>query len=117
MKEARIRWKEYLRILLLIVLLYMFYRLGLPLYFIILMGIVLLLFILLKEEFYGKLDNFLSKKFPFLSKLKPWVRKLIILAIFILIYMLLKQVIFLGLRIAGVDIQNIITESINNSMT
>jgi hypothetical protein len=107
-------WKNYIRIFLFGGLLYLFYSLGLSLYFIILIGAVLLLLTLLKGKLYKKLDNCLSKKFPFLSKLKPWVKKLIIVVIFILIYTLLKQIIFLVLKIVGIDIEGIISENINS---
>ncbi len=110
------KWKNYIRILLFAGLLYLLYNLGFSLYFIISIGIVLLLLTLLKGKLYKKLDNCLSKKFPSLSKLKPWIKKLILIAIFILIYALLKQIIFLVLKVFGIDIQKIILESINPSI-
>ena len=109
-------WKKYFSILTFILLLFLFYRLGLPGYFIILIGIVILLLVLLKGKLYTKIDDFLRKKLPILSRQKPWVRKLIIIAIFILIYVLLKQVVFMVLKMAGVDIQRIISDSINQSI-
>jgi hypothetical protein len=109
-------WKNYLQIILFIFLLYLFYSLGFSLYFTIILGIVLLLFILLKGRLYKKLDNFLIGKFPFFSKQKPWVRKLIVILTFILIYFILKQIIFLTLKQCGIDVQQRIIESINSSI-
>ena len=108
------KWKNYIRILLLAGLLYLLFDLGLSLYLVISVGIVFLLLMVLKGKLYKKLDNFLVEKFPSLSKLKPWVKKLIIIAIFLLIYTVLKQVIFLFLRMAGVDIPKIISDNIIN---
>ena len=115
-ENKKIGWKKYISILTLILLLFLFYRIGIPLYFIFVIGIVILLLVLLKGKLYTKIDDFLRKKFPILSKQKPWVRKLIIIAIFILIYVLLKQVVFMILKIFGVDVQQIILDSINQSI-
>jgi len=118
MKERlrKIGWRKGFQILFSIILMYVLYTLGLSLYFIVLFGIVILLLIIFKGKLYKKLEDFLSRKFPFLSKLNPWIRKLIIVVIFILIYMLLKQIIFLLLKMAGVDIQGMLAESINQSI-
>lgn len=107
-------WKIYLQIILFLFLLYLFYSLGFPSY-IIIIGIAILLLILLKGKLYKKLDNFLINKFSFLSKQKPWVRKLIVILVFIAIYFILKQIIFLILKQFGIDVQNMMMESINRS--
>jgi hypothetical protein len=116
MKRGLVNWKLCLRILFSVIILYTFYKSGLPLYFIVLFGLIILLLILLKGTLYKKLDNFLGRTFPFLSKLKPWVKKLIIIAVFVLVYMILKQIIFLVLKQFGVDVQQMITNSINQSI-
>ena len=116
MKKSSSSWRIYFQIIQSAVLLYIFYKLGFSLYVIIIMGLVLLLLILFKGKLYRNLDDFLSRKFPFLSKLNPLVKKLIIIAVFVLIYILLKQIIFLILKQFGIDVQQIITESINQSI-
>jgi hypothetical protein len=107
------RWIICLYILLFVVYLYILCRIGFSIYLSFLIGIVILLFLFLKGKLYKKLDHFLNNKFHFLSKLKPWVRKLMIIAGFVLIYLLLKQVIFAILKVAGLDVQKMITNSIN----
>ena len=92
------------------ILLYLF---GLPFYFVILIEIILISLFLLKGKFYKKIDVFLYKRFPVLSRQKPWVRKLIIIIVVILIYFILKQIIFLILKQFGIDFQQIISNSIN----
>jgi hypothetical protein len=116
MKKKSFDWKIYLRIFLLLVMLYLFYKFGLSIYLIVLLGVIILLLIFLRGTIYKKLDNFLISKISFLSELKPKTRKLIIIITFILFYILLKQIIFSILKLFGLDIQQMISESINNSI-
>ena len=116
MKKGVNNWRIFLRVILFVILLYTFYRLGMPLHFIIIIGLFILLFMFLKGKLYSKLDHFLVEKFPFLSKQKPWVQRVIIVLSFILIYMILKQIIFFVLIQFGIDMQQIMTESINQSL-
>ncbi|MFA5259343.1 MAG: hypothetical protein WC979_10260 [Candidatus Pacearchaeota archaeon] len=115
MKKKSIGWKFYLRILFLVIMLYTFYKLGMPLSFIILLGVVIFLLIFLKGTIYIKLDHFLCRRFPFLLKLHPWVKKIIILVVFILVYMAVKYIIFWVLSLFGMDVQQMITQSMNQS--
>ncbi len=110
------KWKLYLRIFLILVFLYIFYAMGLPWSFIITIAVIFLLAILFRTKLYNQIEKFLDKKIPILLKLSPSVRKIIIFIIFILIYILLKQAIFAILQLFGVDIQGILTESINQSL-
>ena len=57
----------------------------------------------------------MDKKFPFLVSLNPTIRKIIIILIFILFWVLLKQIIFMGFNLAGIDLQDIMIESLNQS--
>ena len=111
---GKVRMKIYIQVLISIGLLFFFYYLGLQLYLVVFLGLFILLIFLLKGKLYRRLDEFLTKNFLFLSKLSPRIRKLIIVAVFILVYMLLKQGIFFGLKLVGIDIQNMIMENISN---
>ncbi|MFA5061057.1 MAG: hypothetical protein WC494_01950 [Candidatus Pacearchaeota archaeon] len=113
MKKEIINWKFFLRVSLLFLILFIFYKFGSPASVIVLLGFIFLLFLLLKGVLYKKIDNSLSKRFPFLSKLNPFVKKIIIIFVFVLVYIALKQVIFWVLGLFGVDVQQIINESIN----
>ena len=110
-------WKVYLQVVLLIILIYIYYRLGFSVSTIVLILLVLLLLRLFKGKLYKRLDDFLIDKLPFLSKQKQWVRKCIVIIVFILLYFILKQVIFLILKQFGIDIQQMIMDKINQSMT
>jgi hypothetical protein len=113
-KESK-NWKIYLRILLLLVMLYAFYKLGFPFYFIVIFGIILLPLIVLRGTIYKKLDNFLCRKLPFLLKLNPIIKKIIIIIVFILVYMAVKGIIFYILSLFGIDVQKMISEGLNQS--
>jgi hypothetical protein len=106
----------YLRILLLISILYLFFKLGVSFYLIIFLGSIALLFIFLRGKFYKKSNKFMTKKFPYFSKLHPTIKKIIIVAVFILIYFILKETIYFILRMFGIDIQKMIFESVSNSI-
>jgi hypothetical protein len=105
-----------LQIIYILFILGLFYYLGFPLPYIAIMAIIILLLILFKGKLYRKLDSLLSRRLPFLSKLKPWIKKLIIITFFILIWIILKQIIFGVLKMAGIDVQKIIMNSLNQSM-
>jgi hypothetical protein len=100
-----------------VILLGLLYYLGFPLYYIGIMAVLILLLIFLKGKLYRKIESFMDKVLPFLAKLNPTVRKIIIILIFILFWILLKQIIFFGLKLAGIDMEKIIYESMNNSIS
>jgi hypothetical protein len=108
--------KKILRVFIFALLLYTFYQLGIPLYSIVILGVFIFLLMFLKGKIYRKIDSFMTKKFLFVSKLNPFARRVLIIIVFIVIYMILKQFIFIILKLAGVDIQKMISESINQSM-
>ncbi len=106
-------WKQYLRLLAILLLLYSFYAAGFPAYYIPVMGVIFILLIFLKGSLYNKIDSFLIKRFPFIGKLPSWAKKLLIIAVFISIYVLIKQIVFAFLKIVGIDIEKTILENIS----
>ncbi|MFA5070781.1 MAG: hypothetical protein WC511_00225 [Candidatus Pacearchaeota archaeon] len=100
-----------------ILILGLFYYLNFSIYFIMVVGVLFLLIILLKGKLYTKIKDFTNKKFPSLAKLPSWIHKLIIILIFILIYILLKEIIFFVLKLGGIDVRGIIANSVNQSLT
>ncbi|MCK9568279.1 hypothetical protein M0R72_05000 [Candidatus Pacearchaeota archaeon] len=99
-----------------ILILGLFYYLGFSIYFIMVIGVLFLLIILLKGKLYRKVKDFANKKFPSISKLPSWVQKLIIILAFILIYLLIKELIFFILKLGGIDVREIIVNSVNQSL-
>jgi hypothetical protein len=47
--------------------------------------------------------------------LHPWVKKIIIIVAFILVYMAVKWIIFWVLSLFGMDVEQMITQSMNQS--
>jgi hypothetical protein len=107
--------KAYLQIITSAILLFVFYKLGFPFYFVIGTGIFILLLVLLKGKLFNKIDSFLTARLPFLSKQSPRVKKLIIAIVFVIAYIILKQIAFFVLSRFGVDIQKIIIDGVNNN--
>ena len=115
-RSRRARLRICLQVLISVLLLVFFYSVGLPLYFIVFIGLFIVLMIFLKGKLYRSLEKFMNKRLPFPSKLKPWLKKLIIVVVFILVYMFLKQIIFFVLEQFGIDVQQIIEGSVNRSL-
>jgi hypothetical protein len=105
--------KTFLQIIKSLILLFVFYKLGLPFYYIVGVGLLVLLIILLRGKFFNKFDALLTAKFPSFSKQSPRVKKLIIIIAFFLAYIILKQIIFFVLLQFGVDVQKIMIDSVN----
>jgi len=103
------------QIIYVILILGLFYYLGFSIYLIMVLGIFFALIILLKGKLYRKVREFTDKKFPSISKLPSWIHKLIIIIAFILIYLLIKTIVFAILKFVGVDVQEIMMNNINQS--
>jgi uncharacterized membrane protein len=116
-REKKRSVKRYIQILYCIGILVLFYFLGFSVYFIAAMGLVFILLIFLKGKLYRKIESFMDKILPFLAKLNPTVRKIIIIFIFVLFWILLKQIILFVLKLAGIDMEKIVYESMNNSIS
>ena len=110
------KWKIYLRLAAIALLLYVFYTTGMPRSVIAVIGAFLILLVLLRGVLYRKIDEALVKRFSFVGRLHPWAKKVLIIAIFIVIYVMLKQTLFFALNMAGIDVQRMMMESINASV-
>jgi hypothetical protein len=109
-------WKLYFQIIFFIVFGYIYYNLGFSITFIVFIFLILMLLKLLKGKFYKRLNKFMISNFHFLSKQKKWVKKLIIILVFIIIYLLFKQIIFLILKQFGINVKAMLANKINQSM-
>lgn len=106
----------YLRFAVVVLILYIFYTAGMSRNIIIVIGAFLIVLVLVRGVLYRKIDEALVKRFSFVKKLHPWAKKLLIIVIFITIYVMLKQTAFLALNMAGIDVQQMMMESINSSI-
>jgi len=108
--------RQYLRIIFTLVLIVFLFISNIPLYLVILMGIILIFLVLLKDRLYTKIDQYLTDNFHFISNRNKLVKRSIIILSFILVYIIIKQLIFLLLRQAGLDVPKIIANSLNYSI-
>jgi hypothetical protein len=115
--QKKTNWRLTFQLFFSFLILYSFYELGLSVYMILAMGLLFVLIILFKTKLYNKFDNLLVKQFPALSKQKQGIRKAIVIVAFILSYIILKQIIFFILSQFGIDVKQIILNSINQSMS
>ena len=111
-----LNWRFWLRVVIVVLILYSFFRTGLSLEYVIILGIIFVLIIFLRGKLYRKINQLMTKHFKFLSTARPWVKKLIIILVFIIIYLILREGVFLVLKLAGVDVQKILVESMNQSV-
>ena len=105
------------KILAIVLILYSLYIGGVPTPLILLLGVFFILLMFLRGTFYRKIDAFLINRFSFVARLPSWGQKLLIIIIFILIYWVFKQILFFSLKKIGIDIQQILMESLNSSLT
>lgn len=86
--------------------------LGVPLAALAVLGIMLVLFLLMKGPAYNHIDSELARRFPSISGWSPWQRRLLVAAVFVLACLLLKQGIYGLLKMAGMDVQQMMLDSI-----
>jgi hypothetical protein len=107
-------WSLATRILLVALMLYVFYSLGVPLPAILVLGIILIAFVLLRGHAYRHIDIFLTNRFPSMARWAPWQKGLLVAVVFIIAYLLLKQAVYELLKMAGMDVQRMMLESIQS---
>ncbi len=88
-----------------------FYQLGLSLPSTIALGVIFIVLILLRDPIKRNSNRLVNEKLPFLNKLPPWLKRIIVILAFFLIYAILKQAIFYGLKLLGIDLREMILKS------
>lgn len=110
------KWRIYLSIVLSLLILYSFYLAGAPVSVLPILGIFFILIILLRGPLYKKIDESIVRRFSFFEKLPSWGKRLLIIIIFLLVFMVLKQVLFYSFELAGIDLREMIMESVYQSI-
>jgi len=108
------KYKKYISIVLVLLLLCSFYQLGIPLLQLMALGVVFISIVLLKNPIREGSDKLVNEKLVFLNKTPGWLKKVIVFLIFLLIFMALKQAIFFGFKSMGVDLKEMMMKSINS---
>lgn len=88
-----------------IILLLILYSIGLPLHYVLLMGVLMIVFLALRGPIYKKIEQFIEKIAPSTVKWPQWGRKALVIVAFIAVFVILKQIIYWLLGIAGFDLQ------------
>ena len=108
-------FQDYVRALLALFLLYFLYSVGLPVPTLIVIGIFFVLLFFLRGPLFTKIDDFLVARFGFVKKMPPSARRLLVILVFVLVYVLLKQAIFEVLKVFGIDVQQALNQAVNDS--
>lgn len=103
-----------LRLLMIPLFLAIFYQLGLPIETLILFGLLLLAFILLRGHIWKSAEHALERFFPFVKQWPEWAQKIALFVLFIIIYLVLKQIVYALLALAGIDLQTLIENAVEN---
>jgi len=99
------KYTPYMRIGLLALMLYSFYILGFPPYMIVLFGALGIAIIALRGHAYEKIEKFIGEKYPPYKEFSGIKKKIILIVSFMLIYIILKQILFALLAFMGFDVQ------------
>lgn len=98
-----------------ILIIFLLFLARVSLHLIIIVAVFMILLIIFKTRLYKKLDKIIRQKFKFSPDFPDWIIKLVITAIFLLAYLLIKQIVFMIMKNFGLDIQGIMFEGINNT--
>ncbi len=113
MHKLKFNKRTLLRIFLLPLLLYSFYLAKLPTELIIFFGIFFVLIILFRTKAYEKIEFHLGERFPYIHEWPSWKKKLLIILVFILIYWIIKQILYFFLQVFfGIDVEEMLMQSL-----
>ena len=101
------------RIALVLLLALSFLQTGLAIEIVAILTIIMLLTLFFRDKAYAKIDKLMEDKLPFTRKLHPWARKALLIIIFIIALIIIKQVIYFLLALAGFDVQKAMMAALN----
>lgn len=104
-----------IRLLFLPVFMYIFYTLGFSLEAVAILGIFFLIIILLRGKIWETAERTIEKYLPFTKSWPDWAQKALVFLAFILIYYILKQILFFVLLLFGIDMQEMIMSAYDAS--
>ncbi|MBN2126788.1 MAG: hypothetical protein JW703_00170 [Candidatus Diapherotrites archaeon] len=104
------------RLLMVPLLLLSFYMLGMSFEVLLIIGLFFVVIILLRGKMWKTAEHVLEKFLPFTKSWPDWSQKVLLFIIFLLIFMILKQLLYFGLSFIGIDLQAILMESMTKSM-
>ncbi|MFA5050199.1 MAG: hypothetical protein WC501_04290 [Candidatus Micrarchaeia archaeon] len=99
------------RIFFILLLLFSFYQLGLPVQIILIFGAVSLFFGLFRGKISKTIDELMHNHIPGFKGQHPWIKKIILLIALIIFLIIVKQLLYLILAQLGFDMQKMMLES------
>jgi hypothetical protein len=110
-------FQDYARIALAAVLLYFLYSAGLPASTLVVVGIFFVLLFFLRGPLFKKIDDFLVERIGFVKRMPPAARRLLVIVVFVLVYVVFKQAVFEILKAFGIDVQGVIYQAANGTQS
>lgn len=101
-----------LRLLFVCLILFSFYQLGLPIELICLLGILFVGLILLRGKLWKTTGTIIENHLPFTKNWPGWSQKLVLILIFFIIYLAVKQTLFFVIGLTGIDLQQLISQAL-----
>jgi len=102
-KEIRIVWS--------LIFLSVMYLVGTPVTLILIFGAYLIAMFFLRGKMWKISEHVLETYLPFTKKLPDWLEKIILVSIFIIFLMILKNIIYFVLGLIGIDLQQMLMEA------
>jgi hypothetical protein len=96
------------RLLMVPILMYFFYLFSWPLEIIVLLGILFIGLILVKGKIWNTSETIIERLLPFTKVWPSWAQKILLILIFFIIYIILKQILFFILGMAGINLEEMI---------
>ena len=101
-KEIRIVWS--------LIFLSALYLMGTSLTLILIFGVYLIAMFFLRGKMWKLSEHVLETYLPFTKKLPDWLEKIVLVSIFIVFLLFLKNMIYFTLSLVGIDLQQMILE-------
>ncbi|VVB75355.1 Uncharacterised protein [uncultured archaeon] len=102
-KQNKIDKRLLIRLATVPIFLYLFYTMGLPLDGIAVLGVIFVFFILVRGKIWGLIKKTEKKYFSFSKNWPGWAQKLLLILIFIIVYVIIKQIAFFILGLFGIN--------------
>ncbi len=110
-------WRDGFRYGSVLLLLYIFYDLGMYVTTLAALGVMMALFLALRGTIYGKVSSALDEHVPHTKKLPGWLKYAVTLIVFLLIFIVLKEIAYAVLYYAGLDVKGEMFEAMNRSLS
>ena len=116
-KEIIAKSAQYLKIIYFIAILYLLYAIGFSLQYVLIIAVMGIAIMLLRTKAYKKIDEYFSNKIEVYKNLDPKHKQIVLFAVFIILLLIVKNIIYAILALFGVDMQMQAQSVMNNMST